>query len=123
MKRAAEPTNIVWENRRSNISKHLRKAIVLAIMFFIGFLFFAWAVFGIQAQLLFTYMRYPPGVDCEYMLKIYDKNLADMASYELYEFLLLKEKFPYEARLNEKISRKGALTCFCKHEVEYFMIW
>ena len=119
LQRPHEPSNIIWENRdNSDIKKNFRKSIVILIMVVVAILFFGGAVVGIQTQLLYKYLRSPPGVECSEMDKIYGDQLIDMAAYELVQFERLKKQYPMLPRLNEKISRKGSLTCFCLREIE-----
>ena len=92
LERPYEPSNIIWENRdNSDIKKNFRKMIVILIMVIVAAFFFAGAVVGIQTQLLYKYLRSPPGVVCSEMDKIYGDQLIDMAAYELVQFERLKK--------------------------------
>ena len=67
-------------------------------------------------MLLIKYFRNPPGVECDKEVEVYGASLAQMASAELYHFDSLKEH--YTPHLNDRVSRQGALACFCKNQVE-----
>ena len=80
LERAPEPSNIIWENRDSHIRTNLRFLVVLLIMFLVAGLFFVGAVFGIQTQLMYIYLRSPPGVECKHVLEIHGDEIANLAA-------------------------------------------
>ena len=49
-------------------------------MFIIAGLFFVGAVVGIQTQLMYTYLKMPPGVECSKVLEIHGVDLANIAA-------------------------------------------
>ena len=75
LKRAKEPTNIIWENR--DVSKTQRKinaSVVICIMAIVLLGFFLFATWALQTKLLGKYYRKPPGVDCDKVIKNYGSN-------------------------------------------------
>ena len=101
LKRAKEPTNIIWENR--DITKNERKmrgAGVIAIMALILVGFFLFATWALQVKLVAKYYRAPPGVDCDKVIQNYMSPndtegqwaLTQMAYHEVRELERLDEE-------------------------------
>ena len=78
--RAHEPSNIIWENRDSHVGQKMRNLFAILIMFVIAGLFFVGAVVGMQIQLGYTYLRKPPGLECNKVLELHGDDIYNMAA-------------------------------------------
>ena len=132
LKRAKEPTNIIWENR--DISKNARRcrgAIVISIMATILIGFFLFATWALQTKLVAKYYAKPPGVDCENVISNYgtegddvgNKALQTMAWHEVQEIERLDKEWDeagklWYLQLNQRASLQGSATCFCLNEIK-----
>lgn len=114
-----DPTDIEWEN--SARDARLRYAIFVFFLLFslAGTIYQIVATFTISMNQMqeINYLQNPPNIDCQDVNTRYGQNLVNMA-YAEFQYLNLNdfnvvnsEGFQY---LNEKISRTGALGCFCK---------
>lgn len=130
LKRAKEPTNIIWENR--DVTKTQRRmygAAVISIMAVILIGFFLFATWALQVKLVAKYYRTPPGVDCNKVIQNYmspndtdgEWALTQMAYHEVREIDRLDEEQKGKAwylQLNQRASLQGSATCFCLHQIE-----
>lgn len=101
LKRAKEPTNIIWENR--DVSKSQRRIYgiaVITIMAIIVLGFFIFATWALQVKLVAQYYRKPPGVECNKVIQNYmspgdtdgEWALTQMAYHEVREISRLNEE-------------------------------
>ena len=123
VKRACEPTDLMWEN--TEVTPKERKARTYAMICVIILLclgYFVFAVVAIQHQLFIGYVLSPPGVDCGALLKHHEPQaLANMAYAEEYVLDAAHAAVdPFGGGLlpdlNGQTSRTGALTCFCREQ-------
>ena len=62
---AAEPTDIIWENRPiRKMENRIRRVIVVCIMVIMSFAVFTIIVFLVKRKLIIKFMKEPPGVNC-----------------------------------------------------------
>ena len=66
LKRACEPTDLIWENKEVSPAQRKRRTIaVITLIVVICIFYFVFAVVAIQNQLFIGYILRPPGVDCD----------------------------------------------------------
>ena len=65
IKRACEPSDLMWENKEvSPKARKWRTIFMIVFMILLAAVYFLFAVVAIQNQLFINYIVKPPGVDC-----------------------------------------------------------
>ena len=89
---------------------------IVFLMILMGLAFFVIATLRIQQMLLMKYFRAPPGIVCSKQVEVYGDSLVQMAAAEMWQLNVLdNDHFALGGTLNERVSRQGALACFCQH--------
>ena len=121
LKLPKDPTDILWTNR--GFSKKKRYCRFGCFAYLCVTIFFGMYGFTSEAlnwNQLFRYQQTPPGINCESVKTRFGDQLVQMAYAEyqynainVFAFTALNTVF-----LNERISRTGALNCFCKDQTD-----
>ena len=80
LKRAREPTDILWENRHITKGRRfLNAALVIIVMVAVLLGFFLLATWALQQKLVIKYYHKPPGVNCDSVIRNYgyEEDLSD----------------------------------------------
>ena len=81
----------------------------MVIFAFFAFMLIIWLL---KHKLLIQYMKSPPGIECDNVIRNFDDSLTQFAYREELEWQKID---PFEYNLNRITSRSGALTCFCDY--------
>jgi hypothetical protein len=80
LKRAKEPTDIIWENRHVTKRRRCCNAFgVIVIIVVILLSFFTLATWALQLKLELKYYQKPPGVNCNSVIDNYGQEGKDWA--------------------------------------------
>lgn len=76
IKQAVEPTDIIWENRHfRKTERRIRWVIAIIIMCVLAFLGFMLIIWLLKHKLLIQYMKSPPGIECDNVIRNFGASL------------------------------------------------
>ena len=114
LKQAAEPTDIIWENRHIRKSeRNWRWCSILIVMALLTFGVFTIMVYLVKQKLIVQFIKDPPGVDCVVVTSSYKTDLMQMAYQESKMWTVVDNS---SNKINQMTSRHGALKCFCDNK-------
>ena len=89
----------------------------MIVIFLISIVFIFVIQYEMGFQIYIKLRKDPPGIICDQVTKSFGDNLPYMATLEYY-YLEVEWEGNRFSNLNDKISRTGALPCFCQNKKE-----
>ena len=89
-----------------------RLTYIMVVIFLISIVFLLVIQYEMGFQIYIKLRKDPPGIICDQVTKSFGDNLPYMATLEYY-YLEVEWEGNRFSNLNDKISRTGALPCFC----------
>lgn len=118
LKQASSPSDNIWLNRGvSKVDQCKRGVLVTLIIAVSSFLVMAFFMSEMGLQSYVTYTANPPDVNClaRYADNSYAEKLQLAATEYFEEKSDIKDDWIFD-HMSHKISRTGALACFCREE-------
>ena len=123
MKQAKNPSDLLWLNRGISRREQIVRGLIV-ILIILGASFVVYILFSaeVSAQIYIGYRARPPDISCDQIYEAYpDDKIANAAGLE-YLFIEEDKDMTKNQRqdhnLSNRISRTGALPCFCENEAE-----
>ena len=118
IKRAKQPTNIIWENRENGEKRRRRGLIAVTIfMILFGVFYFVMATFYMQLRVGLEVLTAPTSVSCT---KLYQntpfsvlRENAQLQSRTLEAQYYDAVEGSFSVPLNEGLPRDGSYQCYC----------
>lgn len=117
LRRPLDPSDFAWTNRGLRSRRRCCRASILLMLALSGNIAVILSQFmtNIDWQQYYSYLKQPPGINCDTVRQQFGSNLDQMAYVEFQYDLL--SRFPNEGNyvfLNERVTRTGAYHCLCE---------